>query len=78
MGGLTSWLGFGDAKDPKTTQEGMLGSHPDVDYGAVYRDIGGCFFISSISSLSRISLSDSATPLLIGRQRVDSVSRSRY
>lgn len=40
LGGLTTWLGFGDAKDPKTTQEGMLGNHPDVDYGAVYRDVG--------------------------------------
>lgn len=39
MGGLTTWLGFGDAKDPKTTQEGMLGNHPDVDYGQVYRDV---------------------------------------
>jgi hypothetical protein len=40
LGGLSSWLGLGDKKDPATTQEGMLGDHPDVDYGAVYRDIG--------------------------------------
>lgn len=45
LGGLTSWLGFGGEKDPKTTQEGMLGDHPDVDYGAVYRDVGELYHI---------------------------------
>lgn len=55
LGGLGSWFGLGDKKDPATTQEGMLGDHPDVDYGAVYRDIGAfpisCFFFSTTISL---------------------------
>lgn len=73
LGGLTTWLGFGDSKDPKTTQEGMLGNHPDVDYGQVYRDVGEflsffplslCHYFVSLLPPSRLC---KLPPLLIGR-----------
>lgn len=67
LGGLTSWLGFSDSKDPKTTQEGMLGNHPDVDYGKVYRDVGE-YSAQSLCNLCCVSVPPS-TPLLIGRHR---------
>lgn len=78
LGGLTTWLGFGDSKDPKTTQEGMLGNRPDVDYGQVYRDVGA-FYLSFFSlyaiilSLSLPSRLCNFPPLLIGRHCLPSL-----